>query len=575
MFVLSHGSHQPVSNSPAVDIRGLLATRDGTLWIGTAQGLASWKDGKLTQYPELAGQNVYTVIEDREGTVWAGGAANPAGRLCAIHNGSIQCYGADGSLGVGVLSLYEDRGGNLWAGAKTALWRWKPGPPKLHPLPDPGVTASQQLIEGDDGVVLIATLGGMKQLVDGKAEAYPLPGAESHFKPTHLLRDRNGGLWIGTLDRGLVHVHQGRTDVFAQSDGLSGDFVTSLFEDREGNIWIATIDGLDRFRDFAVATISAKQGLSSAQVGSVLATRDGSLWFGTGDGLNRWNNGQITVYRKGSGLPDDAIDSLFQSDHERIWVSTHDGVAQLEDGRFIPVGGVPSGFVYSIAGDSAGNLWISQGQSLFHLLRGSVVDGTLWTKLGRKDFAMTLLPDPVQGGLWLGFFQGGVAYLKDGQVRASYAAADGLGKGRVTGLQLDGDGTLWAATEGGLSRVKDGRVATLTSKNGLPCDTVHWSMEDNEHSVWLYMGCGLVRIARPELDAWAADPKRTIQATVFDSSDGVRSHATSWGYSPSVAKSTDGKLWFLPFDGVSVIDPHHLHVQQASAAGAHRAGHCR
>jgi signal transduction histidine kinase len=30
-------------------------------------------------------------------------------------------------------------------------------------------------------------------------------------------------------------------------------------------------------------------------------------------------------------------------------------------------------------------------------------------------------------------------------------------------------------------------VATLTSKSGLPCDTVHWSIEDDAHSVWLYM----------------------------------------------------------------------------------------
>ena len=164
----------------------------------------------------------------------------------------------------------------------------------------------------------------------------------------------------------------------------------------------------------------------------------------------------------------------------------------------------------------------------------------------------------MQGGLWIGFFEGGVAYFKDGQVRASYADADGLGEGRVDGLQLDGDGTLWAATEGGLSRVKDGRVATLTSRNGLPCDGVQWVMEDDDHAFWLCMACGLVRIARTELDAWATDPKRTIQITVFDSSDGVRSHAIASGYSPRVAKSTDGKIWFLPFDGVSVIDPHHL-----------------
>ena len=47
------------------------------------------------------------------------------------------------------------------------------------------------------------------------------------------------------------------------------------------------------------------------------------------------------------------------------------------------------------------------------------------------------------------------------------------------------------------------------------------------------MACGLVRIDRPELDAWAADPKRTIQATVFDSSDGVRSCRLNWWLRPA------------------------------------------
>src|SRR5208283_282383 len=140
------------------------------------------------------------------------------------------------------------------------------------------------------------------------------------------------------------------------------------------------------------------------------------------------------------------------------------------------------------------------------------------------------------GGLWLGFYGGGVAYFKDGRILASYTTANGLGEGVVNALRLDRDGALWAATDGGLSRVQNGRVITLTSKNGLPCDAAHWTIEDDDRSLWLSMACGLVRIARPELDAWAADSKRTINVTVFDGSDGVRSHSLSTGFTPSVAK---------------------------------------
>jgi ligand-binding sensor domain-containing protein len=42
-------------NLPSTQILSPLASRDGTLWIGTSKGLASWKNGKLTQYSELAG----------------------------------------------------------------------------------------------------------------------------------------------------------------------------------------------------------------------------------------------------------------------------------------------------------------------------------------------------------------------------------------------------------------------------------------------------------------------------------------------------------------------------------------
>src|SRR5262249_47399160 len=39
---------------PSNDVLHVLSARDGTLWIGTVNGLASWKNGKLAQVPELA-----------------------------------------------------------------------------------------------------------------------------------------------------------------------------------------------------------------------------------------------------------------------------------------------------------------------------------------------------------------------------------------------------------------------------------------------------------------------------------------------------------------------------------------
>src|SRR5882757_6201107 len=87
---------------PSSHIGKLLAARDGTLWIGTSKGLASWKGGKLTQHPELAGMEIFGLLEDHEGALWAGGWELPTGRLCTIQRGSVRCYGEDGLLGRGV-----------------------------------------------------------------------------------------------------------------------------------------------------------------------------------------------------------------------------------------------------------------------------------------------------------------------------------------------------------------------------------------------------------------------------------------------------------------------------------------
>ena len=99
------------------------------------------------------------------------------------------------------------------------------------------------------------------QLSGGKVEhrpiTYPIPspvGSKRLFTgrqldANKLLRDRNGGLWVGTVEHGLIHASNDRSDVFTKSDGLSGDIVLCIFEDREANVWVSTTGGFDRFRD--------------------------------------------------------------------------------------------------------------------------------------------------------------------------------------------------------------------------------------------------------------------------------------------------------------------------------------
>ena len=580
---------------PSGEIYSLLASRDGTLWIGTLNGLVGWHGGKVIQYPELTGKAVVSLLEDHTGTVWAGGP----GELCAIRQRAPQCSpvegGGDravlfGDRGNVVYSLYEDTNRRLWAGTEFGLWQWTPGSPRrVSALP---ITVRQALVQGDQGADLMAISGGAdRTLIHGGPEGMEqdrILGERPPFTAEALLRDDRGALWIGTVQDGLLRIQNGTVTQFSHENGLTGDFVSTLFEDREGDIWVGTIDGLDRFREPEVSTISTKQGLSTP-AGCVLAAQDGSVWIGSQLGLNRWAQGQMTLYRAtplphavvarehkaGSGraaalvivdpaLRDNEITSLFEDQRGRIWVGTlNGGVAWFEHDKFSSVKGLPVGVASAIVADVHEGVWVSYPDAgLFHVVDGKVVNSVPWpwSQQEHSPQISTLVRDSI-GGLWMGFLKGGIAYFKDGQIKASVSHKDGLGSDRIWNLYLDHEGTLWAATEGGLSRIRDGRVTTLTTKNGLPCDAVHWLIEDDAFSFWVNTACGLLRVDQAELKAWLSDSAPSIHPIVFDRADEIATHAST-PFSPVVTKSPDGRLWFVNWDGVTAIDPLHLPINR-------------
>ena len=555
---------------PSSDIWSVVAARDGSLWIGTSKGLVRWKAQTLTHYPELAGKFVPKLFEDRGGTVWAAGEAVPFGILCAIRDRTVACDGKDGSFRYSPWSLYEDRKGNLWAGATGGLWKWQPEPRMFLSIPrDKEVVTG--LAEDADGAVLFATVTGIRRITGRSTE--PLPATRSlELRAEVVLRDRSGSLWIGTSNNGLVHVYQGRTDHFGSSDGLSGQSVSGLLEDREGNIWVTTENGLDRFRDVGVSRLSAKQG-GPALVHGVAVASDGGIWITDPAGLAKSTNGGLLTYRSPgaarttsgtrhllvSGLPRGAATSVFEDAGHRIWLAFPTAFGYLRDRKFEEVPGVPARQVRTIIEDARANVWISDQQlGLFRVSADEQVTRIPWSTLGHTDFATAMAADRVGGGLWLAFFNGGIAYVEGGNVRASYGPADGLTGGWLKGLLIDDDAGLWVAGEGGLSRLHGGHITTLNHENGLPCDGVNWAIKDDIASLWLMTACGLVRITERDVDAWSSGRARSITPRVFDAADGVRSQSVPTGYSPYVVKAADGRLWFVGLDGVNVVDPRHL-----------------
>ena len=97
---------------PADRITSLLAARDGTLWIATQKGPGHLEGQQAYHLSAAAGADITRVLVDRQRhSVGCRASLPPPGKLCAFRDGSVQCYGEDGSLGIGVRDLYEDQEG--------------------------------------------------------------------------------------------------------------------------------------------------------------------------------------------------------------------------------------------------------------------------------------------------------------------------------------------------------------------------------------------------------------------------------------------------------------------------------
>jgi len=172
----------------------------------------------------------------------------------------------------------------------------------------------------------------------------------------------------------------------------------------------------------------------------------------------------------------------------------------------------------------------------------------------RQPLANTLAADP-HGGVWLGFESGSLARYRDGKIEF-FSLNRGPHDGPVNGLLVNSDGAVLAATTSGLFGWQNGKVQSLTVRNGLPCDVIYAVIFDKKSTLWLYAACGLIAISNAELQRWWKSPDTIVKSRLLDVFDGAQPMSTP--DRPNVSLSPDGRLWFANENVVQMIDPDHL-----------------
>ncbi len=575
---------------PQSSILAIHQTRDGYLWLGTADGLVRFDGVRFTSREDLDGlalpkMSVRQLAEDPRGGLWI--ATSNAG-LFRIENGSVARFSRrDGLPSDNVACLFPGQSGDLWACADGGLARIRDGKIQVFPSSEPAAAAAQRA----DGAIWLGGEGPDLSIWNGKKfTTYSLHSLPPYARVQAMLSTSGDALWVGTT-AGLIRLQHGLEQRFTKADGLANDSVLSLTEGRNGSIWIGTDGGFSRWRNGEVESFLPKNGLSQSTVASLYEDREGSLWVGTKRGLNQFVDRRTLPFTTAEGLPSDDTGPVFQDPHGVIWVGTLGAGLARFDGRRSSVltkkNGLSSNSILSLAGDAKGTLWVGTDAGLDQIRDGKVAaifPGVIRSLYQARDDA-----------LWIGTSKGAAVLRSGAVVRlnssdpvVSFVDAGGKILAAVEGLGImsydqrtlrelpspslairdadafyrDPEGRVWVGGIGsGLHLLDGAKQIDFSMKDGLFDDEIYGMVADDQDRLWLASSKGIFSVYRSELLQFAAGKIASVASTPFSPLDGLQTVECKPGVQPAAWRMRDGRLSFSTIRGLIAIDPDRRQVK--------------
>jgi PAS domain S-box-containing protein len=568
--------YKPRINDPGAmlfDVRIILESRDGILWVGTAEaGLARFdsmtEQFTVFQYDQydlstLSDTWITALLEDRDGILWVGTSWHGINRFdpkteqitrypfIANRQDPSRLYGRE------VRGICQDEAGRIWVATDRGVSVLDRATNRFthyvdnqegidHSMPR-NITST--FWDDTDKRLLFGTNGrGVYELnpIGELFSKVPLDfdsSTESGRFISTIYKDKRNHIWLGTRE-GLLCLNQDRQAIGRyQHDpsiahSLASNTIRCLYQDRSGMTWIGTSKGVSHFdpKPQSLTVVKQDQGESLQEdltnVSAIEEDPSGGLWIGTfNDGLRFWNakSGQWKSYRHEPPNPNSLA---------------HNRVSDIHISRLDP-----------------NILWIGHSRKILSRLDRNT--GQI-TQAGRmineqnkpSDGRISCLFEDREHTLWLGTWFG-LNWLDQDTLQFGHYQPDASDPElkvpvNISAIAEDVSGALWVGTRrGGLYRLDDQETGRFTrylsdanDPHSLSYDHIRSLFKDSRDMLWVGTRDGVSRY----------DPERDSFTCFVQSHFPFGEHG--WGHLNSIQtilEDDEGHLWLGSQDGLHVL----------------------
>ena len=502
-------------------VRNIVQDPYGFIWFGTDNGLCRYDGRQMQSYriPELGMNQYISALLTSEDAVYAGTEKG----VFRLTQANQQFTRLPMEINSAVTSLALDKEGGLWVSTmENGVWHYgiKTGQAKAYPLKADFNGAAQVMIDNANQIWTLTNWGGPAiQRLNRLHDRFEPVGIsyEGNSGGLRMLQTRDGRIWIGTWENGLLLMHgDGRLEqVLNPTLTRAGYHIHTLYERDDNCLTIGCDDGMiclnpktREWKRFFEDLQIPQNRQSDRFVYAITSDTEGGLWVGTFYGGVHYISPvgkRFEAFSIDTGLRGNVISRFCEDKYGRVWIASDDGGLMCfspKERRFIDyphqdVLSHQNAHALSFCGDE---LWVgtyTNGVLVLNIETGSLRQYTQTQDPRSLDNpSCYALYTDMRGWTWVGTMDGLNLYNRTEDYFEHIAKMEAM----VIDIDEDWKSRLWVSTQGnGLWRygMKDRQLRQYrhddNDKYSLPSDQVNCTLVDEGGRLWVGTVGGLCR----------------------------------------------------------------------------------